>query len=249
MTTSWRNGMAFCAILHHFKPNLVDLKSLSPSDIKGNCRIAFDAFASFGIPRIIDPNDMVRLDIPDKLSVITYLHQVKTYFTSPTTCQVKSVQGTSTSETSTVMSSKFFFFFLFPVKMLMWWNWKVTIFFFFFSKTTCLSLFSFFFVFLSLDLAADVDDKDDKNVPGSSSIHHSSQSTNNDVVVVDVDDEDLPMEFSLARLKSKNWKCRRNQVKNNTEEYVENNYKVDQRKYPIESFKCTWECNLLRQSF
>nr|XP_022330026.1 EH domain-binding protein 1-like isoform X4 [Crassostrea virginica] len=84
LTTSWRNGMAFCAIIHHFKPELIDFKSLAPHDIKGNNRIAFDAAASCGIPRLIEPSDMVLLAVPDKLSVMTYLHQLRAYFTGQT---------------------------------------------------------------------------------------------------------------------------------------------------------------------
>lgn len=81
MTTSWRNGLAFCAVVHHFRPDLVDLDSLSPHDIKGNCKKAFDATASLGIPKVIEPSDMVLLAVPDKLAVMTYLYQLRAHFT------------------------------------------------------------------------------------------------------------------------------------------------------------------------
>lgn len=83
MTTSWRNGMAFCAILHYFRPDMVDFQSLSPSDIRRNCRIAFDSFEKLGVSKIIEPIEMVVLDSPDKLRVMTYLHQLKSHFTDP----------------------------------------------------------------------------------------------------------------------------------------------------------------------
>ena len=80
MTTSWRNGMAFAAVIHHFKPELIDFSRLSPSDIKGNCKKAFDAAATLGIPKLIEPSDMVMLSVPDKLSVMTYLYQLRAHF-------------------------------------------------------------------------------------------------------------------------------------------------------------------------
>lgn len=83
MTTSWRNGMAFCAILHHYRPDMVDFQSLSPSDIKRNCKIAFESFEKLGVSKIIEPIEMVVLDSPDKLRVMTYLHQLKSHFTDP----------------------------------------------------------------------------------------------------------------------------------------------------------------------
>uniref|UniRef100_A0A3Q1AMR4 EH domain binding protein 1 n=1 Tax=Amphiprion ocellaris TaxID=80972 RepID=A0A3Q1AMR4_AMPOC len=79
-TTSWRNGLAFCALLHHFRPDVIDYKSLSPQDIKENNKKAYDGFASLGISRLLEPSDMVLLAIPDKLTVMTYLYQIRAHF-------------------------------------------------------------------------------------------------------------------------------------------------------------------------
>ncbi|XP_068796719.1 EH domain-binding protein 1 isoform X10 [Struthio camelus] len=79
-TTSWRNGLSFCAILHHFRPDLIDYKALNPQDIKENNKKAYDGFASLGISRLLEPSDMVLLAIPDKLTVMTYLYQIRAHF-------------------------------------------------------------------------------------------------------------------------------------------------------------------------
>ncbi|XP_063980335.1 EH domain-binding protein 1 isoform X1 [Diachasmimorpha longicaudata] len=81
LTTSWRNGMAFCAIVHHFRPDLIEIDSLLPHDVKGNCKKAFDAGEALGIPRVIEPADMDILTVPDKLAVMTYLYQLRAHFT------------------------------------------------------------------------------------------------------------------------------------------------------------------------
>ncbi|XP_059382203.1 uncharacterized protein ehbp1l1a isoform X2 [Carassius carassius] len=79
-STSWRNGLAFCAILHHFHPDKVNYEMLDPYDIKRNNKKAFDGFAELGISRLIEPSDMVLLAVPDRLSVMTYLNQIRTCF-------------------------------------------------------------------------------------------------------------------------------------------------------------------------
>ena len=92
-TTSWRNGLAFCALIHSFYPDLVQYDTLIAQDIKQNCKIAFEAGEKLGIPRVIEPESMVSNSvsqlssnlmffqvikrIPDKLAVITYLHQLR----------------------------------------------------------------------------------------------------------------------------------------------------------------------------
>lgn len=55
--------------------------SLSPHDVVGNCRTAFDAAEMLGIPRVIEPRDMSLLAVPDKLAVMTYLYQLRAHFT------------------------------------------------------------------------------------------------------------------------------------------------------------------------
>jgi len=76
-TTSWRNGMAFCALIHSFYPDLIPYDTLTAHDIKHNCKLAFEAGEKLGIPRVIEPESMVIKRIPDKLAVITYLHQLR----------------------------------------------------------------------------------------------------------------------------------------------------------------------------
>ncbi|XP_051934096.1 uncharacterized protein LOC127608719 isoform X13 [Hippocampus zosterae] len=79
-STSWRNGLAFCAILHHFHPEKINYELLDPYDIKHNNKRAFDGFAELGISRLMEPSDMVMLAVPDRLIVMTYLSQIRTHF-------------------------------------------------------------------------------------------------------------------------------------------------------------------------
>ncbi|XP_029609403.1 uncharacterized protein LOC115194132 isoform X3 [Salmo trutta] len=79
-STSWRNGLAFCALLHHFHPDRINFEMLDPYDIKRNNKKAFDGFAEMGISRLMEPSDMALLAVPDRLIVMTYLNQIRTYF-------------------------------------------------------------------------------------------------------------------------------------------------------------------------
>ncbi|XP_070066511.1 EH domain-binding protein 1 isoform X4 [Drosophila virilis] len=103
LTTSWRNGMAFCAIIHHFMPRLIDMSKLSAHDVVGNCRIAFDAAETLGIPRVIEPRDMNLLTVPDKLAVMTYLHQLRAHFTGKQ-LQIEQI-GPTSDESSYVIGN------------------------------------------------------------------------------------------------------------------------------------------------
>lgn len=70
------------------------MKALSPQDVVGNCRLAFDAAECLGIPRVIEPNDMRLLAVPDKLAVMTYLYQLRAHFTGHQ-LQIQQIGNTS----------------------------------------------------------------------------------------------------------------------------------------------------------
>ncbi|KAK5640350.1 hypothetical protein RI129_011161 [Pyrocoelia pectoralis] len=104
LTTSWRNGIAFCALIHHFKPELIDFDSLSPHEVRANCKKAFDAADTLGIPRVIEPSDMDMLAVPDKLAVMTYLYQLRAHFTGH---ELEVQQIGKTTEESSYMIGRF----------------------------------------------------------------------------------------------------------------------------------------------
>ncbi|XP_054719606.1 LOW QUALITY PROTEIN: protein-methionine sulfoxide oxidase mical3a-like [Uloborus diversus] len=76
-TTSWKDGLALCAILHRYRPDLIDLSALDPENIAKNNQLAFDICErELGIPPIMTGQEMAECDVPDKLTMVSYISQV-----------------------------------------------------------------------------------------------------------------------------------------------------------------------------
>ena len=71
---SWRDGLAFCALLDIHRPDLMDYDSLDKSDHRGNMQRAFDiASKEVGIPDLLDVEDVCDVAKPDERSLMTYI--------------------------------------------------------------------------------------------------------------------------------------------------------------------------------
>ncbi|XP_059124742.1 LOW QUALITY PROTEIN: F-actin-monooxygenase MICAL2 [Peromyscus eremicus] len=74
LTTSWRSGLALCAIIHRFRPELINFDSLNEDDAVENNQLAFDvAKREFGILPVTTGKEMASTQEPDKLSMVMYL--------------------------------------------------------------------------------------------------------------------------------------------------------------------------------
>lgn len=73
-SSSWNDGLAFCALLDIHRPDLIDFDTLDKSDHRGNMQLAFDiASKEIGIPDLLDVEDVVDVPKPDERSLMTYI--------------------------------------------------------------------------------------------------------------------------------------------------------------------------------
>ncbi|XP_061937103.1 F-actin-monooxygenase Mical isoform X5 [Apis cerana] len=81
MGASFKNGLAICAIIHRYRPNLIDFHNLNPDDAITNNQLAFDILEKeLGIPPIMTGEEMAQCDVPDKLAMFSYLTQIYEVF-------------------------------------------------------------------------------------------------------------------------------------------------------------------------
>uniref|UniRef100_A0A8C5WGU5 Calponin-homology (CH) domain-containing protein n=1 Tax=Leptobrachium leishanense TaxID=445787 RepID=A0A8C5WGU5_9ANUR len=79
-TTSWRDGLAFSALIHRHRPDIIDFSKLTKSNAAYNLQHAFNtAEQQLGLIKLLDPED-VNMENPDEKSIITYVVSFYHYF-------------------------------------------------------------------------------------------------------------------------------------------------------------------------
>ncbi|XP_035497919.2 protein-methionine sulfoxide oxidase mical3a isoform X5 [Scophthalmus maximus] len=76
LTMSWKSGLALCALIHRYRPDLIDFDSLDERDQEKNNQLGFDvAEKEFCISPCMTGKEMSSVVEPDKLSMVMYLSQ------------------------------------------------------------------------------------------------------------------------------------------------------------------------------
>uniref|UniRef100_A0A8C5CX45 Molecule interacting with CasL protein 1 n=1 Tax=Gadus morhua TaxID=8049 RepID=A0A8C5CX45_GADMO len=75
-TLSWTSGLALCALIHHFRPQLIDMSSLNESNAVHNHQLAMDLLErELSISPVMAASAMASSGLIDKLSMVLYLTQ------------------------------------------------------------------------------------------------------------------------------------------------------------------------------
>ncbi|XP_050677412.1 alpha-actinin, sarcomeric isoform X1 [Leptidea sinapis] len=87
---SFKDGLAFCALIHRHRPDLIDYSKLSKDNPLENLNTAFDVAEKYlDIPRMLDPDDLINTPKPDERAIMTYV-----------SCYYHAFQGAHQAETA-----------------------------------------------------------------------------------------------------------------------------------------------------
>jgi len=79
-SSSWNDGMAFCAMLHTYMPERIPYGSLKASEKRRNFTIAFEAAEAVGIQNCLNLTEMVSIERPDWQQIMTYVTNIYKHF-------------------------------------------------------------------------------------------------------------------------------------------------------------------------
>nr|XP_020459715.1 cytospin-A-like [Monopterus albus] len=79
-SSSWEDGLAFCAVYHTFLPTHIPYDSLKPANKKENLALAFKTGEGVGITATLTMEEMLRADGPDWQRVLGYVESIFRHF-------------------------------------------------------------------------------------------------------------------------------------------------------------------------
>lgn len=79
-SSSWNDGLAFCALLHTFLPDMIPYKELNPQDKVKNFMLAFKAADSVGITNTLNMSEILATERPDWQSIMSYVTNIYRHF-------------------------------------------------------------------------------------------------------------------------------------------------------------------------
>ncbi|XP_029920779.1 smoothelin [Myripristis murdjan] len=75
-SSSWSDGIAFCALVHRFFPDAFEYSILNPNKRRDNFQLAFSTAEKLAdCPPLLDVDDLLRMDEPDWKCVYTYIQE------------------------------------------------------------------------------------------------------------------------------------------------------------------------------
>lgn len=79
-SSSWADGLAFCAVYHTYLPSHIPYSTLSPENKKENLNLAFKTGETVGISHTLAVEEMLRTGGPDWQRVLSYVESIYRHF-------------------------------------------------------------------------------------------------------------------------------------------------------------------------
>ncbi|XP_034163671.2 cytospin-A [Pangasianodon hypophthalmus] len=79
-SSSWMDGLAFCAVYHSYLPSHIPYNTLRPENKKENLLLAFQTGESVGIAASLTADEMLKTEGPDWQRVLGYVESIYRHF-------------------------------------------------------------------------------------------------------------------------------------------------------------------------
>ncbi|KAL5270890.1 hypothetical protein ACHWQZ_G001526 [Mnemiopsis leidyi] len=83
LTTSWKSGLAFSALIHRYRPDILNFTAVSTNPPEQILKTVFDTTSrEFGIRSVLSAQELAGSSIPDRQKIVQYLTALHSHFNS-----------------------------------------------------------------------------------------------------------------------------------------------------------------------